>query len=117
MAKDLIDGTITNWLLCTCPEGRFIVGTIAADAKGRFKEGARMRTSLVITKGDILDGSVIETMNSRYQLGQRASDVSAADIFTAALINSSVLDASGNPVTHIRNEEPIVFSSKSASIH
>ena len=49
-----------------------IVGRIAGDRKGRFADGRWMMTSVLLSsRKDIRPGSIVQTLNSRYLLGDR----------------------------------------------
>lgn len=67
------DATLSNWIICELSDGRcFLAGKVSGDRKGRFREGAYITTSLVLSPVEaIADGNVIETLNSRYLLANR----------------------------------------------
>lgn len=73
------DATLSNWIVCELPDGRrFLAGKVSGDRLGRFREGAYITTSLIVSPVEaIADGNVIETLNSRYLLSNRntADDV------------------------------------------
>lgn len=67
------DATLSNWIICELPDGRrFLAGKVLGDRKGRFREGAYITTSLLVSPVDaIADGKIVETLNSRYLLTER----------------------------------------------
>lgn len=67
------DATISNWIICELPDGRrFLAGKVSGDRMGRFREGAYITTSLLVSPVEtIADGNIVETLNSRYLLSQR----------------------------------------------
>lgn len=70
------DAMLDDWVKCTVVGGaQFVVGTVSGDAKGRFRDGTTMSTSALVTDDEgIVEGAVVETLNSRYLLGQEATD-------------------------------------------
>lgn len=66
------DARLENWKWSTSRHGIFLVGAIFDDRKNRFRDGTRVRTSLV-TRGKCREGEVVETMNTRYLLGKEKS--------------------------------------------
>lgn len=73
MEAGLHDATLSNWIICELSDDRrFLAGKVSGDRKGRFREGAYITTSLIVSPVEaIADGNVIETLNSRYLLGER----------------------------------------------
>ena len=67
------DATLSNWIICELSDGRcFLAGKVSGDRKRRFREGAYITTSLLVSPVEaISDGNVIETLNSRYLLSDR----------------------------------------------
>ncbi|MFC7535932.1 hypothetical protein ACFQPG_00955 [Sphingomonas sp. GCM10030256] len=67
------DATLSNWIICELSDGRrFVAGKVSGDRKGRFREGAYITTSLLVSPIEaIADGEIIETLNSRYLLTER----------------------------------------------
>lgn len=67
------DATLSNWIICELSDGRrFLAAKVSGDRKGRFREGAYITTSLIVSPVEaIADGNVIETLNSRYLLSER----------------------------------------------
>jgi hypothetical protein len=62
-----IRGTLTDWTY----NGKTIVGYIFDDTRQRFPDGASIITSRVITpREEVIEGAVVETLNSFYQLGK-----------------------------------------------
>jgi len=78
MADATIDAhaMLDDWVLFTLLDGgRFVVGIVSCDRKGRFQDGACMGTSLLRTPMEgIVEGAIVETENSRYLLGRRETD-------------------------------------------
>lgn len=73
MNTENYDATLADWIICELPDGRrFLAGKVTGDRKERFRDGAYITTSLVISPADrIIDGNVVETFNSRYLLTER----------------------------------------------
>jgi len=73
MNSESEDATLGNWIICELADGRrFLAGKVSGDRKGRFREGAYITTSLIVSPVEaIADGNVIETLNSRYLLSDR----------------------------------------------
>ena len=73
MTNDTYDATLADWIICELSDGgRFLAGKVSRDRKGRFRDGEYIATSLLISAMDtIVDGHVVETMNSRYLLTDR----------------------------------------------
>ena len=67
------DATLSNWIICELSDGRrFLAGKVSGDRKERFREGAYITTSLVVSPIEcIADEEIIETFNSRYLLTER----------------------------------------------
>lgn len=73
MGTPAYDDTPSNWNICEIPgDRRFLAGKVTGDCKGRFREGAYIKTSLIIGPVEaISDGKIVETLNSRYLLTER----------------------------------------------
>jgi hypothetical protein len=70
---DQPDGVIDEWIAVKGRHGVIIMGVAASDAKGRFAKGDPMHTSPVSTPvEEIVQGAIVQTMNSRYLLGKPA---------------------------------------------
>lgn len=70
---DQPDGVINQWIAVKGRHGVIIMGVAVSDAKGRFANGSPMQTSPVSTPVEgIVEGAIIQTMNSRYLLGKPA---------------------------------------------
>ncbi|MFN3726019.1 MAG: hypothetical protein ACK4SZ_06910 [Allosphingosinicella sp.] len=70
------DAVLQHW--CVVPyrspfdDADVIVARIAGDRKGRFADGRWMMTSVLLSsREDIRPGSIVQTLNSRYLLGER----------------------------------------------
>ena len=67
------DATLSDWIICEVPgERRFLAGKVTGDSKNRFREGAYITTSLIVSPVEaIADGNIVATLNSRYLLTER----------------------------------------------
>ena len=66
---DNITGRLENWYYQ--PDEERMVGNIYNDTKGRFPDGLKVKTSLVIAPFDgFKEGTVISTLYSVYLLGK-----------------------------------------------
>lgn len=88
MSKDtIITGLINDWYIVTSKRKNLIRGSVYHDIRNRWPDGMLILTSEVTTnKEELKEGTVVETLNSRYLLGISASDMSdrAADLIVAA---------------------------------
>ena len=100
MTSNDIDGLLGAWSPCRTRTGiYFVVGTITGDRNGRFLDGTLMTTSMLKTPGeDLVDGMVVETLNSRYRLGSRATEVTLDAFLYAASLDGHVIGLDGKPV-------------------
>jgi hypothetical protein len=95
-----IDGHLEDWSPCSNPfDLDFVVGIVTGDRKERFPDGTLMTTSMLTTPRNGLEaGAIIETQNSRYRLGRRASEVTSDAFLYAAGLNSWVIGPDDEPV-------------------
>lgn len=70
------DAVLHHW--CVVPyhspfdDAEVIVGRIGGDRKGRFADGRWIMTSVLVSpREDVRRGSIVQTVNSRYLLGDR----------------------------------------------
>lgn len=73
MMSGFHDATLSNWIVCELSDGRrFLAGKVSGDHKGRFREGAYITTSLLVSPVEkVADGNIVETLNSSYLLTER----------------------------------------------
>lgn len=72
------DAILDDWSLCVARGTLyFMVGRARADSKHRFADGELMTISLLRRpRADVVEGAVVETLNTRYLLGKAAAEVS-----------------------------------------
>lgn len=106
--QNKIDGLLDNWSPCRGPgDVTFVVGNISGDRKGRFRDGTLMGTSMLTTSGENLaEGMIVETLNSRYQLGKRATQVPLATFLYAASLAAYVIGPDNHPIKSINLKTP-----------
>lgn len=61
-----ITGKLENWWIQKYPQGEIYWGNIYNDAKGRFRDGIYIHTSLILKR----ENQIIYTLNSVYELGK-----------------------------------------------
>ena len=70
-----VDAELHNWVLVPWPgygDVYVLVGEVIGDRKGRFADGRGIQTSMILTPIEHIDeGSVVQTLNTRYRLGIR----------------------------------------------
>ena len=99
MTDEDVDGVLDDWSPCRSGTGWFVVGYITDDRKGRFYDGELITTSRLITPGeDLAEGVIAETLNSRYRLGSRATEVSMDAFLYAASLGGSIIGPDGEPI-------------------
>ena len=99
MIDDEIDGVLNRWSPCRSGSAWFVVCVITGDRKGRFRDGALISTSVLVTPVDQLaEGVIIETLHSRYRLGPRATQVGMGAFLCAANSGGFVIGPDGEPV-------------------
>lgn len=68
------DAVLHDWILIQWPgydDVHVIAGVVTGDRKGRFADGRGIHTSMILTPvGRIREGSVVQTLNTRYLLGE-----------------------------------------------
>lgn len=68
------DAVLHDWILIEWPDydGVYVIaGAVTGDRKGRFPHGRGIHTSMILTPVDrIREGSVVQTLNTRYLLGE-----------------------------------------------
>jgi hypothetical protein len=68
------DAVLDNWIILPLPDYpwiHLIVGIVTNDRKNRFADGRCIHTSAIVTPlEEIVEGSVAETLNTRYLLGE-----------------------------------------------
>ncbi len=60
---------VENWVV----EGGRVHGVVYDDRKQRFEDGTYIHTSPLLLIGRPTEGAIMETENSRYLLGRRAT--------------------------------------------
>ena len=68
------DAELDRWLLAETAQSEefFLFGIVRGDRKRRFRDGALIRTSILQTPlSGIAGGRIVETLNSRYLLGDQ----------------------------------------------
>lgn len=88
-----IDGILDDWSPCRNSLGMYcIVGIVTGDRKDRFRGGELITTSRIRTlPDDLAEGVVVETLNSRYRLGQRAVQITLDAFLYAASVGTKVI--------------------------
>lgn len=74
MQNNDYDAKLEDWILCLVPRRKkvFLAGRVTGDRNGRFQDGTYITTSLVMSLVDaIIDGNIVQTLNSRYLLADR----------------------------------------------
>ena len=67
-----ITGKLENWVKTTHTMGQVTYsGNLFGDSKGRWCDGAMVRTSKVVKE----EGDIIHTLNSIYELGKKGTHV------------------------------------------
>ena len=68
------DAVLQDWIILPLPaypSTHLLVGIVTNDRKKRFADGRCIHTSALITPlEEIIEGSVAETLNTRYLLGE-----------------------------------------------
>lgn len=72
----LYDAVLRDWIILPLPDypgTHLIVGIVTNDRKNRFTDGGCIHTSAVVTPlEEIVEGSIVETLNTRYLLGEES---------------------------------------------
>jgi hypothetical protein len=77
MVTKHFDAELHDWILVMYPTPTLawptIVGVVRNDGKGRFADGRTIRTSVLLTTiMEIREGTIVQTLNTRYLLGRAA---------------------------------------------
>lgn len=69
------DAVLHDWIILPLPDypprPHLLVGIVTDDRKNRFADGRCIHTSAIVTPiKEILEGAVVETLNTRYLLGE-----------------------------------------------
>lgn len=68
------DAVLQDWIILPLPaypSTHLLVGIVTNDRKNRFTDGRCIHTSAVVTPlEEIVEGAVVETLNTRYLLGE-----------------------------------------------
>lgn len=87
------DAELRDWAILRVSGFSTVIGYIYADGKSRFPDGRLVRTSPLIKAKSAREGSVVETLNSRYLLvGPRRTLQELLD--TSRLPDDRVIDIS-----------------------
>lgn len=70
------DAVLQDWIILPLPAypgTHIIVGIVTNDRKNRFTDGRCIHTSAIVTPlEEIVEGAVVETLNTRYLLGEES---------------------------------------------
>lgn len=70
------DAVLQDWIILPLPAylgTHLLVGIITNDRKNRFADGRCIHTSAVVTPlEEIVEGAIVETLNTRYLLGEES---------------------------------------------
>lgn len=69
--KQQFDAILEDWSPMRTGDYTILRGEIKGDEKARFRDGDYIRTSAVV-EGELCEGNIIETRNTKYLLGKRA---------------------------------------------
>ena len=68
------DAVLHDWIILPLPDYTrtfLLVGIVTNDRKNRFADGRCIHTSALVTPlEEIVEGSIVETLNTRYLLGE-----------------------------------------------
>lgn len=68
------DAVLHDWIILPLPaypDTHLLVGIVTDDRKNRFADGRCIHTSAIVTPlKQIVEGSIVETLNTRYLLGE-----------------------------------------------
>ena len=68
------DAVLHDWLILPLPNypgTHLLVGIVTNDRKCRFADGRCIHTSAIVTPlEEVVEGTVVETLNTRYLLGE-----------------------------------------------
>ena len=71
---DHYDAVLQHWIILPLPAysgTHLLVGIVTNDRKNRFADGRCIHTSAIVTPlEEIVEGSVAQTLNTRYLLGE-----------------------------------------------
>ena len=70
------DAVLQDWIILPLPAypgTHLLIGIVTNDRKSRFADGRCIHTSALLTQlEDIVEGAVVETLNTRYLLGKES---------------------------------------------
>lgn len=70
------DAVLQDWTILPLPAypgTHLLVGIVTNDRKSRFTDGRCIHTSAVVTPlEEVVEGAVVETLNTRYLLGEES---------------------------------------------
>ena len=94
------DAILDDWSLCVARGTLFfIVGRARGDSKLRFADGELMTTSLLRTpREDVVEGAVVQTLNTRYLLAKPATEVSFDAFMYAGSVGGHPIGPDGEEV-------------------
>ena len=68
------DAVLHDWIILPLPEypaTYLLVGIVTGDRKSRFADGRCIHTSAIVTPlKQVVEGAVVDTLNTRYLLGE-----------------------------------------------
>lgn len=68
------DGVLHDWIILPLPDypgTQLLVGVVTNDRKNRFADGRCIHTSAIVTPLEqVVEGAVVDTLNTRYLLGE-----------------------------------------------
>jgi hypothetical protein len=69
------DAILSDWVICIAPTGAmFLAGKLTADRRGASRDGTYISTSAVQSSPErVADGSIVQTLDTRYLLTDRYS--------------------------------------------